>query len=128
MTRTGLPGASAKVPSPLPSRTSTVPNEKSWSLDTARSVFESLLIGPATSTSGCAPTRMGLLGAGVKPPAPFPSRMLTVSSSPLATATSSFVSPLKLPSRSLRIVAHAGRGAWYEAVSYTGWIRTSTAV
>nr|WP_242691229.1 hypothetical protein [Cytobacillus praedii] len=89
----GLPGAGAKLPAPLPSRTDTL--SVIW-FDTATSIFPSPLKSAAVIVvPAVPPVGKGLPGAGAKLPAPLPSRTDTLLEAWFSTARSIIPFPLK---------------------------------
>src|SRR3954452_21870764 len=91
---TGELFAWVKPPAPSPRNTLTLPPMK---LSAAKSGLPSLLKSPTATDLGVWATITGEPGAGVKPPMPSPSRIVTLSDELLTTARSGFVSRLKSP-------------------------------
>src|SRR3954469_17966612 len=89
---TGELFAWVKPPAPSPRNTLTLPPMK---LSATKSGLPSLLKSPTATDLGVWCTITGEPGAGVKPPAPSPRRIVTLSEEPLTTAKSGLVSRLK---------------------------------
>src|SRR3954464_3524835 len=111
---TGEPLASAKPPAPSPRNTLRLPPMK---LSATKSGLPSLLKSPTATDLGVWCTITGEPGAGVKPPAPSPRRIVTLSEELLTTAKSGLVSRLKSP---VAIWLGAVPAAYGEPV---GWVK-----
>ena len=82
-----------KLPSPLPNKTETLPDEL---LAVAKSIFPSALKSPLAIARGCVPTPK--LVAALKFPVPSPNSIDTLFEPPsLLVAKSGLLSPLKSP-------------------------------